>query len=268
MDYTLIYPQVMSYYTGIFMTGGDQSRVVRALTVEDREGERVDTPVLSAMRDAYEQGWLTISGTSAGAAVMTGAPMVTGGRSYQALVSGVAPFDGEGQAPPLAVTYDPLGGIGLFPEAIIDTHFGHRGRQGRLIRLLSDTVESESKGSSLGIGLDEATALVITTDFDGRISGEVVGDYGVFLADVSEAEASFDTDNVWGIQGVRTHYLTNGDFLDISEGNAITFGATKDNLSGKEHMDKAPESQVVFAKNQNSELPGEYVTVSTGLLNS
>ena len=72
------------------------------------------------------------------------------------------------------LTYDPQGGLGLWPGPIIDAHFRERGRQvatwsflnlpctrlekGRLVQLVRDTRESEH-GSTWGIGLDEDTGM-------------------------------------------------------------------------------------------------------------
>ncbi len=62
-----------------------------------------------------------------------------------------------------------------------------RGREGRMIRLLSDT-SNRNLGSDRGMGVDEDTCLMITSDLDGRNPvGEVFGTYGVYFADVSRA---------------------------------------------------------------------------------
>ena len=63
-----------------------------------------------------------------------------------------------------------------------------RGREGRMIRLLSDT-ESMSIGTDKGMGVDEDTCLLVTSDLDGgNPQGEVLGTYGVYFVDVSRSD--------------------------------------------------------------------------------
>ena len=66
-----------------------------------------------------------------------------------------------------------------------------RGREGRLIRLLSDTFTSgETLGTAYGFGVDEDTALVVSQPVDGSQgpTAEVLGRGGVFFADVGSGE--------------------------------------------------------------------------------
>jgi len=191
--------------------------------------------------------------------------MITGGQSYQALLEGSTPFSGDGQSPVLPLTFDQNGGISLLNEAIIDTHFGHRGRQGRLIRLLSDTQNLDRIGTSFGIGIDEATALVIKEEEDNYLMGEVIGYYGVFFADVSQANVQ--NDDYWSIENVETHYLTQGDAIDLANWRVSSFGSNKLNLNGNEALSRAPTSEFIFG-NVDEITPGEYVDVATGLINS
>ena len=62
-----------------------------------------------------------IGGTSAGAAIMPSAVMITGGNSYEALLNG-AFANGEGAGPD-DLTYDPYGGCGFIDAFVVDSHF-------------------------------------------------------------------------------------------------------------------------------------------------
>jgi cyanophycinase len=114
----------------IYMTGGDQVRLVRML---HRGG------LLPQLLQASERGVL-IAGTSAGAAAV--APeMVAGGMA-----------DGVLQADSLKLAK----GLALLPGVIVDTHFVQRNRFNRMraaIATLSDTV---------AVGLDEDTGIFVT----------------------------------------------------------------------------------------------------------
>jgi len=189
--------------TLIFMSGGDQARIVNSLYYEDDNGERASTPVLDAIKSVYEGGSAVLAGDSAGAAVMPAGPMMLGGYSYNALLNGANPVEPED---PDDLWYDPLGGLGLVPELLIDTHFTQRGREGRLARLVWDT-RDQPRGVELGIGVDEDTALLIIYSLDGsNPQGEVLGRNGVFLVDVSRASA-FEIDGQFAIRALYTHYL-------------------------------------------------------------
>ena len=106
--------------------------------------------------------------------------MVTGGESYYGLKYETQPhYDIEGHL----VSYD-MGGLGLFSlNMYLDTHFGNRGRQGRLIGLIFD--HQESTGALIGAGIDQNTALVI----DGYHS-LVLGEGGVTFIDLSSSKVS------------------------------------------------------------------------------
>ncbi len=103
--------------TAIFFSGGDQARIVSSLFVVS--DDRTDTPVMAAIREAYETGAAVMAGDSAGGTVMTGSVMMLGGTSYNALLKGAqlqSPFIDD-------LVYDPLGGIGFLPQFVLDTHF-------------------------------------------------------------------------------------------------------------------------------------------------
>lgn len=114
--------------TAVFMSGGDQSRMMRL----------VDKNLIEQMRAFLKEGNL-IGGTSAGAAIV--APrMIAGGMS-----------DGLPRSKSLLIT----DGLGLLPGYMVDTHVGARARHDRLMAGLS------MLPGVRGIGLDEDTAVEI-----------------------------------------------------------------------------------------------------------
>ncbi|XP_070566911.1 cyanophycinase-like [Ptychodera flava] len=141
--------------TGFFFGGGDQSRVTESWFLSGR----VESPALIALKERYAAG-AVIGGTSAGTACQSSSVMVTGGLSWQGLVYGACACTSHPDDPRDGLTYDPDGGLGVIDDVVLDTHFSERGREGRLIRLVADTM-GQSRGAELGIGVDENTALVI-----------------------------------------------------------------------------------------------------------
>src|SRR5688572_28012044 len=115
--------------TGIFVTGGDQVRLMEAL----RAAECVEP-----IRDAVRKG-AVYAGTSAGASALSQRMIASSTRKKGTDV----------------VVYDE--GLGLIPDAIIDQHFGQRRRLTRLIN-------AANAHALTGIGIDENTAIVWTRD--------------------------------------------------------------------------------------------------------
>ncbi len=136
----------------IYISGGDQNRFMEIAG---------NTLVVDAIKGAYQQG-ATIAGTSAGAALMS-KKMITGNElkhpDYAATFQNIETDNIELKA-----------GLGLLPTAIVDQHFVKRSRHNRL---LSAVIEHPQL---LGIGIDEATAILVKND-----SAEVVGDSQVLV---------------------------------------------------------------------------------------
>ena len=121
----------------IFICGGDQSRFMKSIE---------NTAILEAIQKAYQNG-STISGTSAGAAVMS-KYMITGNElsdtSYHETFRRMHAND-----------LDIKPGLGLLPDAIIDQHFVVRSRYNRLFVALATYPKLPC------IGIDEATAIIV-----------------------------------------------------------------------------------------------------------
>lgn len=109
--------------TGVWLSGGDQSRLTEAYK---------GTPVEAELHALLKRGGV-IGGTSAGAAVLSD-PMITGGNP----VAEVGP------------------GFGFLPGIVVDQHFTQRNRLPRLQGVL------DKYPGFAGLGIDESTAVVVS----------------------------------------------------------------------------------------------------------
>ncbi|XP_019619663.1 PREDICTED: uncharacterized protein LOC109466391 [Branchiostoma belcheri] len=246
--------------TGFFFGGGDQIHVIESFYLADRQ----ESPALAAIRAKFEAG-AVVSGTSAGAACQSSAVMIVFvGLSYNALAHGTS--DSYNPNTPDEVAYNRSGGLGLAPGFVVDVHFSEKGREGRLIRLLADT-RDEPNGATLGVGVDENTALHLTwdTEPDSAI-GTVVGTGGVMMVDISSAAVSTSRD--FDVTDVVTSYLTEDDRVDFAT-KQVTFAPWKQGLSGNERFDRAASSHNIFGSpHAPLRLSREWQRVATSLFDS
>ena len=218
-------------------TGGDQSFITDCFFNEDPIAQtRSDTALIQALREQFDAG-AVIAGTSAGTAVQPIEPMITNGETYEALRDGPVSFVGS---PPFDNTlyYNPLGGLGFFEYGLIDSHFSERGRQGRIIRLAAEL------GVDTVYGVDENTALVVTGTGTSEVRFEVLGQGGVFIADLANADVG-EKNGYWTIDGVEATYLTEGDQFDPLT-KAASFG-NKSPLKTQEQTKAIPLTENIFS---------------------
>jgi cyanophycinase len=179
----------IAHYGSVFFSGGDQSRIIETL-IQDGE----ETPALRCIRQAHAEGGL-VAGTSAGAAIMSG-PMIVSGTSLNALGEGICedPEDLDGFR---------LGtGLGFFPWGLVDQHFLHRGRIGRLLAACREF------GENIAFGIDENSAMLVNGS-----EATVIGETGAIFVDMRRAQ--FDTDG-YDISDVGISYLDDGDRFDLA----------------------------------------------------
>jgi cyanophycinase len=208
--------------SGVFMVGGDQLRITRALV---GEGGR-DTPALAAIRQVFERGGI-VAGNSAGAAVL-GEPMLsvsalpdrTIDYGFDALDFGKAPVASQRG---LFLSQ----GFGFFRDGLIDQHFDtYRGRLARLSRALIET------GIRRGFGVDEDTALLVRPDG----TAGVIGRGGVAVVDASDASAQ-DGPLGYRASGIRLSYLGTGDSINLKTGALTVHPGRVPLAPGKEDYD-------------------------------
>jgi cyanophycinase len=163
---------------GIFMTGGDQKRLLAIIggTVLDAE-----------MHTALKVRGACIGGTSAGASAMSG----------HMLAQGRADLQPEKGAVSLGA------GLGFLHRVIIDQHFSERQRLARLLSIVAQNPYL------LGIGIDEDTALVV----ERGVGIEVLGEGAVTIVDarnMSTNIADIDDHMTPELIDVRLHLLPAG----------------------------------------------------------
>lgn len=167
----------------IFFTGGDQLRITSILG---------GTSLYKILKEKYLEGCICV-GTSAGASVMGDIMIVTG-------------LDEES---PRKCTLKMAPGLGLIRGVIIDQHFDQRGRIGRLLTGIAENPES------LGIGIDEDTAIVVN-DND---KFKVIGSGAVYVIDgseITETNVSEQHQNeVLSIFNLKMHVLKNGNMFNF-----------------------------------------------------
>lgn len=165
--------------TGVFMTGGDQMRLVSLLG-----GTKLAERLRLMVRDSN----MVLAGTSAGAAGMSTSMIVRGEPSSHPHKD--------------AVRLSP--GLGFLKNIIIDQHFTERGRISRLITAVS------YNPYNLGIGIDENTAIIL----DGKGKLEVFGQGSATIIDGSRItfnEIAEVADNEsFSICGIQFHVLRDG----------------------------------------------------------
>ncbi|MEB3196891.1 MAG: cyanophycinase, partial [Candidatus Sericytochromatia bacterium] len=164
---------------GIFMTGGDQSRLAAILGGSE---------VGKAMHRAYKRRGACVAGTSAGASAIS-EHMVASGRQ------GVHPRKGMLNLVP---------GLGLLNRVIIDQHFSQRHRLGRLLSIVAQNP------FLLGLGIDEDTAVVVAPD----TSLSVVGAGAVTIVDARQMDYSnvheARTGQILAMSNIQLHVLPAG----------------------------------------------------------
>lgn len=147
---------------------------------------------------------LGVTGSSAGAQIVAGPDMITGGDSYEGLRDGSSPGYFED---PSVLGYLPRGGFGFLRSDLLDTHTGTSGREGRSLRLAADT------GHQRVYALEENTALVVEHVGSRNESMRVVGSQGLAVFDLRHARAR-DGASGWSMTGADYSYLTDGDRYD------------------------------------------------------
>jgi cyanophycinase len=180
--------------TGMFITGGDQTRLVELL---------VGTLVMECIRTRNADG-VVAAGTSAGASILS-TLMMAGGTGVGGDSNGSAARKGM---------VDVVAGFGLLQDIIIDQHFSQRGRLGRLLSVFAGTP------GLIGVGLDEDTAVLI--DREGTL--EVLGSNMVTIVDGRNTISDYfdrEEGEVLTTTGSSLHVLAGGRRFDVDARQAI-----------------------------------------------
>ncbi|MEX0661641.1 MAG: cyanophycinase [Balneolaceae bacterium] len=170
----------------IYITGGSQSRFMDSI---------IQTPAIAeALKNAYQDGTM-ISGTSAGAAVMSKI-MITGDQhNYPEYTSTYYNLEKDNM-----ITAE---GLGLITDVIIDQHFVKRARNNRLLTAIMDYP------NHTGIGIDESTAILVK---DGK--AEVVGNSQVLVYKNAGQTTSTYGEKIGG-KNLRLDIYLPGEIFDL-----------------------------------------------------
>jgi cyanophycinase len=171
--------------TGVFISGGDQMRLVSMLG---------GTEFARLLEDRVRHSPLVLAGSSAGAAGMSAAMIVRG--------------DAASHPNKNIVRLSP--GLGILRNIIIDQHFTERGRLSRLITAVSYNPRQ------LGLGIDENTAVIISHDGTLEVHGHgtvtIVDGSRITYNDIAEVEDV----QPFAVAGVQLHILRDGLRYDIT----------------------------------------------------
>lgn len=174
--------------TGVFFSGGDQSNLTRLLN---------GTKLLEKIKEIYKNGGV-ISGTSAGAAIMS-----------QVMITGNELVNKDSSSSFISIQVNNIEvkeGFGFINSAIIDQHFIKRKRLNRLISLIIENPKLT------GIGIDEATSIVVYPD---EIF-EVLGENQVIVFDASSSKnIKSDKNGNLGAEDIKMHILTDGSKFNL-----------------------------------------------------
>jgi len=176
--------ELLNGVTGVFITGGDQMRLVSLLG---------GTKFADKLRQRVRETDLVLAGTSAGAAGMSTSMIVRG----------------ESTSHPHKNSVRLSPGLGFLKNIIIDQHFTERGRISRLITAVS------YNPYNLGIGIDENTAIILNS----LGTMEVYGAGSVTVVDGSQITyneiAEVDEFQPFSVCGVQLHVLRDGLMYDF-----------------------------------------------------
>ena len=170
----------------VMFTGGDQLRLTSILG---------GTPFHDLLINKYQNEDFIFDGTSAGAAAASN-NMIYQGSSSEALLKGEVKI---------------TSGLGLIDDVVIDTHFVHRGRIGRLFQAVVGNPRI------LGIGLGEDTGLLITD----KTNMEAIGSGLVILVDGRNIKdtnlTSVEMGQPISIKNLVVHVMSMGDHYDLAK---------------------------------------------------
>ena len=172
----------------VFMSGGDQLRLTSIYG---------GTEFLQILKDRYIFDRLVVGGTSAGAMALS-TPMIYAGVGRDELIAG---------------NVKATMGMEFLKDVCIDTHFVDRGRFVRMAQVIA------TNPSSIGIGIEENTALVVT----GGLNAEILGFGVVIIIDARKSLNSnvveFDDEIPISIRGLQVNILGKGDKYTIPQMN-------------------------------------------------
>lgn len=171
-----------------FFTGGDQ------LVLTSLYG---GTNFLTHLKERYISERIVVGGTSAGAMAMS-TPMIYAGNKEKQQITGE-----------IKVTT----GLEFLKDVCIDTHFIDRSRFVRMAQVLA------SNPTSIGIGIEEDTAIIVRDGVNAEVIGKavvtVIEGFSITSSNITE----FSEDKPISIQDLNVHLLSVGSMYEIPQTN-------------------------------------------------
>jgi cyanophycinase len=171
-----------------FFSGGDQLLLTSLYGGSD---------FLTRLKERYIAAPVVIAGTSAGAMALS-TPMIYAGNKEKQQLTGK-----------IKITT----GLEFLKDVCIDTHFVDRGRFIRMAQVIA------TNPSSIGIGIEEDTAIIVRKGTEAEIIGTgtviVIDGFSISASNVTE----FDTGERVSIQNMRVHIYSKGNVYHIPQIN-------------------------------------------------
>ncbi len=230
----------------VFFNGGDQSRHARAWFNDDGS----DSPILSELRKRVKINQVVVAGTSAGTAIQ-GKTIYGEGNTFGYLrynnlakkeitsTTGLKDDRNGDSGDQFEYNGGMMKGFGFHPlHMAFDTHFDKRGRLGRMIVAIKEI------GATLGLGVDENTALAINGE-----TAKVFGQHSVTFASTKNTKFGKNA-TLFKAEGVRLFVLSDGDEINL---NTLKVTSSKPIVS-KPLTSKTLSSSNIFDAYQSQKL--------------
>jgi cyanophycinase len=173
---------------GVFFSGGDQLKLTSIYG---------GTKTLYLLKKRYIYEGLVIAGTSAGAMAMS-TPMIYQGVGKEEMIAGHVKI---------------TTGLEFLRDVCIDTHFVNRGRFVRMAQVIA------TNPTSIGLGIEENTAIIVRNGKDAEIVGEgvviIINGYNSRGTNIAKATH----DEMVTIRGLQVDILSKGEVYEIPEIN-------------------------------------------------
>lgn len=175
---------------GIFFSGGDQLKLTSVYG---------GTSFIETLKSRYINESLVLAGTSAGAMAFSTPMLFAGSKEKQQLAGGVKMATG----------------LGFLNSVGIDTHFVDRSRFVRMAQLIA------MNPTSIGLGIEENTAIVIKNGKQGTIIGNgiviVIDGRGITESNILD----YDTGKLISIRDLNVKLLSKGEHYEIPISSAM-----------------------------------------------
>lgn len=172
----------------VFLTGGDQLKLTSIYG---------GTNFLTHLKERYINEKIVVGGTSAGAMALS-TPMIYAGTGDKQQVTGE-----------IKITT----GLEFLKDVCVDTHFIDRSRFIRMAQVIA------TNPTSIGIGIEENTAIVVRNGVDAEVIGQslvtVIEGYSITNSSI----ADFNDSNKICIQDMTVHLLPEGSSYVIPQTN-------------------------------------------------